>query len=93
MTSVKPQVKQFLKDSEGLLEPKEPISEFLEVLKQENIRQIKSQLAVDLAPLESRLKRIEQQQERIIELLKSQLNLDLYEKQIMDLLKAKMEKE
>lgn len=89
----KPQVKQFLKEVEGLLgDSKEPVSDFLEILKRENIRQIKEQLAADLAPLLPHLKRIELQQDIIIELLRSKLNLDVYEKEIMDLMKKELEK-
>ena len=91
------EVKDFLKKSKGFLDQSlqtdSPIiDEFAEVLKRENIRQVKEQLATDLAPLLQRLTHIERQQDRIIELLKSQLNLDVYEKEIMDLLKEHIEK-
>jgi len=87
-------VKQFLADSKGLLgDAVEPLSEFAEVLKQENIRQVKDQLAAEVGPLLTRLQHIEQQQSIIIGLLKRKLDLDGYEKEIMDLLKSKLAKE
>ena len=93
MSVAKPKVDEFLVKSRQLLrdQPEEVIEEFAEVLKRENMRQVKDQLTVELAPVLSRLTHIERQQERIIDLLKSQLNLDVYEKQIMDLLKKRLE--
>lgn len=92
--SVKAEVKRFLERNKGLLvDSGEPTSAFLEAVKAENIRQLKEQLATDLAPLLARLSHIESQQEIIIGLLKSKLNLDVYEKEIMDLMKKQLEKE
>lgn len=92
MSKLKPEVKKFLDKTEAVLEPKSVTDEFLEIVKRENIRQIKKQLAADLAPLVERLNRIEHQQDRIINLLERKLELDKYEKDIMDLLKAQLEK-
>ena len=97
MSTVKPEVEKFLDKSKEILEPKSAVDEFLEVkrekVKRENIRQIKDQLSVELSPLLKRLASIEQQQTIIIGLLKKKLDLDGYEKEIMDLLKTKLEKE
>ena len=94
METRKPEVKEFLDKSRALLKDTgEPTDKFAEVLKRENTRQIKEQLATDLEPLLQRLATIEMQQTRIIELLKDKADLDLYERQIMDLLRVKLEKE
>jgi len=90
MNKAKPEVKEFLAKSKVLLEPPSTIDELAEVLRNENIRQVKKQLASDLAPLLNRLTIIERQQTVIIGLLKKKLDLDAYEKEIMDLLMAKM---
>lgn len=84
-------VKKFLKKENPALQTKAVTDEFPEVREHWNKGQIKDQLAVELAPLLSRLSHIERQQERIIDLLKSQLNLDVYEKEIMDLLRKRIE--
>jgi len=93
MSKVKPEIEKFLTKTKELENPLSATDEFLEVLKRENTRQIKEQLATDLVSLEVRLTHIEQQQNTIIQMLKSKLDLDGYEKEIMDLLKAKIEKE
>lgn len=91
MSTVKSDMKKFLEKSKILVEPDSAVDEFVEILKRENIRQIKAQLAADLAPLLARLNHIEQQQSTIIDLLKKKMELDAYEKEIMDLLKKKLE--
>ncbi len=97
MEQPKPKVKEFLNKSKELLkdagEPSFDTAEFVEVLKRENTRQIKEQLATDLEPLLNHLVSIEKHQTTIIELLKKKLDLDVYEKEIYDLVKAKVEKE
>lgn len=90
MNKVEPKIKQFLSKTEGLPESTSATDEFLEVLKRENIRQIKEQLAVDLAPLQDRLANIERQQAVIIRLLERKLDLNIQEKRIMDLLETKL---
>jgi len=93
MSKVKSEVKvkKFLEESQGLLESPSTIDEFLEVFKRENIRQVKDQLATELMPLQNRLQNIERQQTIIIGLLERKVDLDAYEKEIMDLLKKKLE--
>jgi len=84
---------EFLQKSKDMLGEKsiDSTSDFLEVLKAENLRQIKRQLGIDLAPIKSELKIIKDQQSELIQLLKHKISLDAYEKEIMDLLKKKLE--
>jgi 2-hydroxy-3-keto-5-methylthiopentenyl-1-phosphate phosphatase len=91
MSKVKPEIQKFLeKSNKVLIGDRDPAEEFIEIIKRETMRQAKDQLASGLAPVLSRLESIERQQNIIIGMLKKKLDLDPYEKEIMDLLKQKL---
>lgn len=90
MSKVKSEIEEFLKKTKGLAGSKSATDEFLAIIKRENIRQIKDQLASEFAPMLVFLKSIERQNDIIIDLLKRKLDLDPLEKEIMYLLKAKL---
>jgi len=93
MSKLEPQIKSFLEKHKHLLTEPSAIGDFISVVKKEQLRQVRDQLASEFTPLLTRLAAIEKDQETIIRLLKQKLNLDVRDKELQDLLEKVLNKE
>lgn len=89
-SKVESKIKKFLEKNRDLLGSPSAVDEFIEVMKQENMRRVKDQFSAEFTPLLKVLDTIRDQNVVIIRLLKNQQDFDAQEKRILDMIELSL---